>query len=71
MWICEEQACSILGYTNALAFRRNVKAEKIPVRWRSTLGRSFQYNLPDIERYQRNTVGVGAAYTKHRNIEAL
>jgi len=51
-WVSEKEAAVALGYSSIPRFRLNVKQGIIPVRWRCTNGRLFQYDIQDIRRFQ-------------------
>jgi hypothetical protein len=68
-WISESEACALLGYTSCERFRRNVKTQKIAIRYRSTLGRNYQYDARDIKKYQDATVWVSAT-RKPKTVDA-
>lgn len=53
-WISEEIAAEMIGY-DGRTFRRWVKAGKLPIDFRNTNGRRYQYNRKSILRYKENT----------------
>jgi hypothetical protein len=54
-WISEKEAAGILGYEWPRSMRLNVKKSAIPVSFRTTRGRNYQYSLEDIRKYQLET----------------
>lgn len=57
-WISEKDAAEKLGFKSLLRFRRNVKERKIPLAYRSTNGRKFQYTDESIKKYQNKTATI-------------
>jgi len=54
-WIPEAEACSILGYKSAERFRINCKKGILPISFRCTNKRKYQYSINDIMRFQQAT----------------
>lgn len=54
-WINEKEAAGMLGYKYPRTLRDNAKTGNIPVVFRTTNGRRFQYSKEDIQKYQLET----------------
>lgn len=53
-WVCEEDAAAIV-HLNARTFRRKVIAGKIPINFRHTNKRNYQYSRRDLVNWMKQT----------------